>query len=893
MRLMLTCLPEPYKSTRCPGSTQGKLRWDLIRHQSLTCPVNHLHPSSFTSQEHSASQRSQRRSSGDDYRVHYSGRGPVTPAHPEPTGDDSSMVMSPPLLLVFQVQVNARKLHKSPKVSVKLVSKDKLSTADSADQTKTASCSTQDCVPVHSGTSSDVKLTTVSLVTKAPPGAIKVHKMGKGSTFSQVKKDTITASQSKMAEIDQQILSTETSVAGNKYKVRDSNSGSSNVETGPGSQVKKVTVTSDIPRATVSQRQRKRKTVREDAADGKARKSGEGAKHSRGTVAKDIQTSAKGRKVTATKASHVKENNDTEKERRSSLNSAPCSKLESKVSEHRTKQGTDLFGTEASLGTAAEEQSSVVTDRKQVLDVEMVADPPLESDVHTTDVMEDTEKTARTRSDHEEEDDDGTFNLTDLFDEEKQRAAWEEESQQPSKQKKKKKKKAKWWERKRKREKTGEAEEDVEEEGGEEGKVKKKKKESRPRPNYFVAIRVSNEEIHRGLEAVQQAVLEQEKSLLPAMIPLINMHITLLVTHLREEQVDRAKEALRLAKAPEFLRPENRLVLTFQGLGTFRNDVVFAKIQENDHLTSLRELAETVQTCFVEKEVCSKKDKGFEPHLTLMKTSRNFGKLRSKGIKKIDPKLYEEFNDQRFGEQVVEGLQLCSMLKKKETDGYYHTEEQVMFGLGLEHVVANSIASRAVREALLQLGCKLLEQQAKSNPEAALHTLSNHIARSVIQDALTALEVDENVVNTKAKVFSTDTMKAKVSELSESLGTALVTEAIQEASCKSVENNTSNKENEKNVDNVVDPSENVEGNSVGVSAVIENQNDLSAPSGENVKGQDVDVSQAETCDSLVGEDEDTSSCKTSKGQLKDLSEKLVKEVIEAALSKVHGSESKK
>ncbi|XP_078613593.1 uncharacterized protein LOC144883158 isoform X2 [Branchiostoma floridae x Branchiostoma japonicum] len=582
----------------------------------------------------------------------------------------------------------ARKLHKSPKVPGKLVSKDKLSTAESTDQTKTASSSTQECIPAPAGTlvtSSDVKLTTVSLVTKAPPGAIKVHKVGKGSAFSQMKKDTTCSTiassqgQGKTAEIDRQILSTETSVAGNKDKVRDSNSGSSNVETGPGSQVKKVTVTGDTPRATVSQRQRKRKTVRENATDGKARKSGEGAKLSRGTVAKDIQTSANGRKLTTMKASHVKENNDTEKESKASLTSAPCTKLELEV----LKQRTDVSSTEASLGTAAEEQSSVVTDRKQVLDVEMVADPPLESDVHTTDVMEDTEKTARTSSDHEEEDDDGTFNLTDLFDEEKQRSAWEEESQQPSKQKRKKKKKAKWWERKRKREKTGEAEEDVEEEGGEEGKVKKKKRESRPRPNYFVAIRVSNEEIHRGLEAVQQAVLEQEKNLLPAMIPLINMHITLLVTHLREEQVDRAKEALRLAKArlnPEFLRPENRLVLTFQGLGTFRNDVVFAKIQENDHLTSLRELAETVQTCFVEKEVCSKNDKGFEPHLTLMKTSRNFGKLRSKGIKKIDPKLYEEFNDQRFGEQVVEGLQLCSMLKKKEADGYYHTEEEVMFG---------------------------------------------------------------------------------------------------------------------------------------------------------------------------------------------------------------------
>ncbi|XP_019638929.1 PREDICTED: A-kinase anchor protein 7-like isoform X2 [Branchiostoma belcheri] len=360
------------------------------------------------------------------------------------------------------------------------------------------------------------------------------------------------------------------------------------------------------------------------------------------------------------------------------------------------------------------EQKPALTDKQ-----EMTSDPPAESNTQITDPT-DMEYVEGAESGEEEED--GTYNLTDLFDEEKQRVAWEEETQQVSKHKKKKKK-AKWWERKRKRGRTGEAEEEVEE-GEEEGKVKKKKREARPRPNYFVAIRVSTEEIHRGLKAVQDAVLEQEPNLQPAMIPLINMHITLLVTHLREEQVDRAKEALRLAKArlnPKFLRPDNRLVLTFQGLGTFRNDVVFAKIQQNGHLTSLRELAETVQTCFVEKEVCSKNDKGFEPHLTLMKMSRNFGKLRSKGIKKIDPKLYEEFQEERFGDQVVEGLQLCSMLKKKEADGYYHTEEQVMFGPSSAELVQRKLRAQGRyltadnRDRIAAVVRRLISQGHKSN----------------------------------------------------------------------------------------------------------------------------------------------------------------------------------
>ncbi|KAI8501452.1 positive regulation of delayed rectifier potassium channel [Branchiostoma belcheri] len=780
-------------------------------------------------------------------------------------------------------------------MSGKLSSKDKLS-SNSADQAETARSVElrQDSELVPSVTSSGIKHTTASPDTKAPPGAIKVHKVAKMSAFPEVGKADNAVSHGKTAELNPRLLVTETSAS----KVKDSDVPLS-VETAKSSQVKKVTATDNSTNSktqTASQGRRKRKTVREDPTERKTRKSGDGATRSRGTTAKDVQPSVKGRKAarthTATKASHVKEEVRTDKESKSSLNAVPCTKQEPESLEQRATQGTesDTSGTEAPCGhgVAMKEQKPALTDKQ-----EMTSDPPAESNTQITDPT-DMEYVEGAESGEEEED--GTYNLTDLFDEEKQRVAWEQDTQQVSKHKKKKKKKAKWWERKRKRGRTGEAEEEVEE-GEEEGKVKKKKREARLRPNYFVAIRVSTEEIHRGLKTVQEAVLEQEPNLQPAMIPLINMHITLLVTHLREEQVDRAKEALRLAKArlnPKFLRPDDRLVLTFQGLGTFRNDVVFAKIQQNGHLTSLRELAETVQTCFVEKEVCSKNDKGFEPHLTLMKMSRNFGKLRSKGIKKIDPKLYEEFQDERFGDQVVEGLQLCSMLKKKEADGYYHTEEQVMFGLGLEHILANSIASRAVREALLHLGCKLLEQQAKSNPEAALHTLSDHIARSVIQDALTALDTGENVIDTKDKVFGTDTMKAKVSELSESLGTALVVEAIQEASSKTVENHTSNKEDEKNVENIADPSE---GNN-GLSSVIESQNELSPLSEENVKDNIINMSQAQTGESLSsaapamakGKDDRGGSCKLSGDQLKDLSEKLVKQIIEAAMAKVQEAE---
>lgn len=51
-----------------------------------------------------------------------------------------------------------------------------------------------------------------------------------------------------------------------------------------------------------------------------------------------------------------------------------------------------------------------------------------------------------------------------------------------------------------------------------------------------------------------------------------------------------------------------------------------------------------------------------------------------KGVKKIDPKLYEKFISHRFGEEMVHRVDLCSMLKKKQSNGYYHCESSIKIG---------------------------------------------------------------------------------------------------------------------------------------------------------------------------------------------------------------------
>ncbi|XP_068433533.1 A-kinase anchor protein 7-like [Clinocottus analis] len=230
-------------------------------------------------------------------------------------------------------------------------------------------------------------------------------------------------------------------------------------------------------------------------------------------------------------------------------------------------------------------------------------------------------------------------------------------------------------ERKRKRGDNGgrvDSEEDAE--------MKKKKKESQ-RPNYFVSIPVTNTQISSAVHEVQEALLQQEPRLARAMIPVPTLHITLLVTHLAsQEQVDLAAAVLaQFEPSLAELLGGRDLVLPFSGIGHFRKEVVFVGLAPGRHRHTLDSVAELLRSHFEEQGLLQEGNRGFEPHLTIMKLSRA-SKLRSQGIKRVDPALYSSYTNKCFGDQTVERLDLCSMLKKKQQDGYYHTETSLQLG---------------------------------------------------------------------------------------------------------------------------------------------------------------------------------------------------------------------
>ncbi|KAM4713020.1 A-kinase anchor protein 7 isoform 2-T4 [Anableps anableps] len=215
----------------------------------------------------------------------------------------------------------------------------------------------------------------------------------------------------------------------------------------------------------------------------------------------------------------------------------------------------------------------------------------------------------------------------------------------------------------------------------EEDDEQKKKKKKSPRPNYFVSIPITNTEIKSLVKEVQEAVLQQEPRLDKAMIPVPTLHITLLVTHLAsQEQVELAASVLdQVEPAVAELLGGRDLVLPFSGIRHFRKEVVFVGLDSGEHRHTLDSLAELLRRHFEEQGLLQRDCRDFEPHLTIMKLSRA-SKLRFQGIKRVEPGLYSDYTNKFFGNQTVECLDLCSMLKKKQEDGYYHTETSLQLG---------------------------------------------------------------------------------------------------------------------------------------------------------------------------------------------------------------------
>ncbi|XP_075604209.1 A-kinase anchoring protein 7 isoform X2 [Balearica regulorum gibbericeps] len=237
----------------------------------------------------------------------------------------------------------------------------------------------------------------------------------------------------------------------------------------------------------------------------------------------------------------------------------------------------------------------------------------------------------------------------------------------------------------------------------EEGSDRKKKKKKQYRPNYFISLPITNPEITGSVQAVQDVIIQKDQRLSKAMVRSGSLHVTMLVMHLsNEEEINIAVGALSDSKDfVEDLLKGKTVDLSFQGIDHFRNEVGFVKLAENDHTTILTEIAETMKKIFQEKGILTGGERAFKPHLTFMKLSKST-QLR-KQVKKIDSSLYEDFKSHYFGDEILHRLDLCSMLKKKQPNGYYYCESSIVFGKSHEADLVKEALHRETQALLSRL----------------------------------------------------------------------------------------------------------------------------------------------------------------------------------------------
>ncbi|CAM9713242.1 unnamed protein product [Scytosiphon promiscuus] len=263
-----------------------------------------------------------------------------------------------------------------------------------------------------------------------------------------------------------------------------------------------------------------------------------------------------------------------------------------------------------------------------------------------------------------------------------------------------------------------------------------------PQPNHFLSVRIDSAQIWEKVSAVQSGILASNEHLTRAAIPVQDLHLTLFVLTLHEQDgtLQAGKETLEhcgdiLLKhglAPDISShvPHARasaealnagaaggesgddkvriaqeascLTLSFHGLGNFRDKVLFANLVEDNQADRLRNLVSALHQRFHEAGLVdapqprrfagrrggssttttttttttSKSGDGngakgagdayrfeFEPHLTIMKTS----KLKDRSTT-IPPESYngDHHRDLAFGGHSPSSLELSSMLEREE-----------------------------------------------------------------------------------------------------------------------------------------------------------------------------------------------------------------------------------
>ena len=193
------------------------------------------------------------------------------------------------------------------------------------------------------------------------------------------------------------------------------------------------------------------------------------------------------------------------------------------------------------------------------------------------------------------------------------------------------------------------------------------------RPTHFVALRLPDTELHGAIAKLQAALTSSDRDLASCAVPPVKTHLTAFVMSLRDDEVGVAQEALAACQplaASHFARPPR---VALRGLSSFGTRVLYADIEPDEDRTQLVGFVTAVSDLFRQRGLIDGGAEVWQPHVTVLKTSRAMGKGRAAKIPKIPTALWQGHADISFGTHTLPTLQLCSMGGGVEDDGYYRT----------------------------------------------------------------------------------------------------------------------------------------------------------------------------------------------------------------------------
>ncbi|XP_076820503.1 A-kinase anchor protein 7-like isoform X1 [Clavelina lepadiformis] len=270
----------------------------------------------------------------------------------------------------------------------------------------------------------------------------------------------------------------------------------------------------------------------------------------------------------------------------------------------------------------------------------------------------------------------------------------------------------------------------------------------KPRPNYFLGIRIANPIILGKFRAVQEQIKHQDKRLTKAVVPTCTSHITLAVFYLKDEADVVRAEALMKECIPKIVDIVNgkNFSITLEGIGNFRKEVLFANILPGEALSQISLIAEQLDSKLA--EFIGSGQKTFKPHATIMKLSKMHN-LRRLKLKKIDLSLYNEFTNMSFGAEEIQNIQLLAMLKKKQNDGYYHSECEININ-GSEEKLSNT--GWALEKWAEEVSFCCITWALYTLPKDTVAFYCHGLANSIMQDACRSIKTQDSNFSSKSRL---------------------------------------------------------------------------------------------------------------------------------------------